>query len=59
MLNGDLRVVLLTARINPEMLPFLLDLYKLGRKQGMIDILRNENRSFWGINYGSEMKASN
>ena len=57
----DLKIITQTAKIFPDLLPHILNIYQLGYKQAQIDIMKSrlKDDSRWGINYGSEMKPNN
>lgn len=41
---GDLQIIALVAKSCPELLEHLIMIYHLGRQQGIIDYLKEENR---------------
>lgn len=55
---GDLQIITLVAKSCPDLLEHLIMIYHLGRQQGIIDYLKEENRSEvdrWGINLSNEL----
>ena len=57
---GDLQLITLTASVYPKLLPTLLNIYRLGYKQAMIDSMKKRVSDLeWGINYGNEMLQNN